>query len=73
MAKLKLKIPVKRGDRLELEVETLASSGDGLCHYKGYTLFIPNGLPGDHIQGNVIKTTQRFGVVEIFKRIKLTS
>ncbi|GIS84944.1 MAG: hypothetical protein CM1200mP16_12440 [Nitrospina sp.] len=29
MAKLKLKIPVKRGDRLELEVETLASSGDG--------------------------------------------
>ena len=54
MAKLKLKIPVKKGDRLELEVETLASSGDGLCHYKGYTLFIPNGLPGDRVHGNVI-------------------
>ena len=72
MAKLKLNIPVKRGDRLELEVETLASSGDGLCHYKGYTLFIPNGLPGDRVQGNVIKTTQRFGVVDIFQRIQLS-
>ncbi len=72
MAKLKRKIPVKSGDHLELEVETLASSGDGLCHYKGYTLFIPDSLPGDRVRGNVIKTTQRFGVVDIFERIELS-
>jgi len=70
MAKLKLKIPVKRGEHLELEVETLASSGDGLCHYKGYTLFIPGGLPGDRILGNVTKTTQRFGVISVLERIE---
>jgi 23S rRNA (uracil1939-C5)-methyltransferase len=72
MAKLKRKIPVKRGDHLDLKVETLASSGDGLCHYKGYTLFIPDSLPGDRVRGNVIKTTQRFGVVDIFERIELS-
>ncbi len=72
MAKLKLNIPVKRGDRLELDVETLASSGDGLCRHEGYTLFTPGGLPGDHILGKIIKTTPRFGVVDVLKRIELS-
>jgi len=49
MAKLKLNIPVKRGDRLELDIETLASSGDGLSRHEGYTLFAPGGLPGDRV------------------------
>lgn len=72
MAKLKLKIPVKRGDRLELEVETLASSGDGLCRHEGYTLFTPGGLPGERVRGKVIKTTPRFGVVDVFERTQLS-
>lgn len=72
MAKLKLNIPVKRGDRLELDVETLASSGDGLCRHEGYTLFAPGGLPGDRILGKVIKITPRFGVVDGLKRIELS-
>ena len=72
MAKLKLNIPVKRGDRLELDVETLASSGDGLCRHEGYTLFTPGGLPGDRVLGKVIKITPRFGVVDVLKRIELS-
>ena len=72
MAKLKLNIPVKRGDRLELDIETLASSGDGLCRHEGYTLFAPGGLPGDRVLGKIIKITPRFGVVDILKRIKLS-
>ena len=73
MAKRKLNIPVKRGDRLELDVETLASSGDGLCRHSGYTLFTPGGLPGDRIRGKVIKTTPRFGVVDVFERMQLSN
>jgi 23S rRNA (uracil1939-C5)-methyltransferase len=72
MAKTKLNIPVKRGDRLELDVETLASSGDGLCRHEGYTLFTPGGLPGDKVLGKVIKITPRFGVVDVLKRIELS-
>ena len=72
MAKLKLNIPVKRGDRLELDIETLASSGDGLSRHEGYTLFAPGGLPGDRVLGKVIKITPRFGVVDILKRIELS-
>jgi len=72
MAKRKLNIPVKRGDRLELDVETLASSGDGLCRHEGYTLFTPGGIPGDRVRGKVIKTTPRFGVVDVFERMQLS-
>jgi 23S rRNA (uracil1939-C5)-methyltransferase len=70
MAKLKLNIPVKKGDRLELDVETLASSGDGICRHEGYTVFAPGGLPGDRVLGKVIKITPRFGVVDVIKRIE---
>ena len=72
MAKTKLNIPVKRGDRIELNVETLASSGDGLCHHEGYTLFTPGGLPGDRVRGKVIKVTPRFGVVDVFERTEIS-
>ena len=62
MSKEKHIIPVKLGYKLELTVDTLASSGDGLCRHKGYTLFLPTGLPGDVVKCEVVKTTPRFGV-----------
>tara|TARA_B100001123_G_scaffold207652_1_gene235208 strand:- start:145 stop:1533 length:1389 start_codon:yes stop_codon:yes gene_type:complete len=72
MAKRKLNIPVKRGDLLELDVETLASSGDGLSRHEGYTLFTPGGIPGDRVKGKVIKITPRFGVIDILERTELS-
>ncbi len=72
MAKRKLKIPVKRGDLLELDVETLASSGDGLSRHEGYTLFTPGGIPGDRVKGKVLKITPRFGVMGILERTELS-
>ena len=62
MPKEKHTLPVALGDRLELTVETLASSGDGLCRHEGYTLFLPTGLPGDVAKCEIVKTTPRFGV-----------
>jgi len=62
MPKEKHILPVKLGDKLELTIETLASSGDGLCRHEGYTLFVPTGLPGDVAKCEIVKTTPRFGV-----------
>ena len=67
MPKEKQTIPVKLGDRLELTVETLASSGDGLCRHEGYTLFLPTGLPGDVAKCEIVKTTPRFGVARVIE------
>jgi 23S rRNA (uracil1939-C5)-methyltransferase len=73
MTKEKQTIPVQLGDRLELKVETLASSGDGLCRHEGYTLFVPTGLPGDVAQCEIVKTTPRFGVAHAVKFSKRSS
>ncbi len=67
MPKEKHTLPVKLGDHLELTVETLASSGDGLCRHEGYTLFVPTGLPGDVARCEIMKTTPRFGVARVIQ------
>ncbi|PIQ96357.1 MAG: 23S rRNA (uracil(1939)-C(5))-methyltransferase RlmD [Nitrospinae bacterium CG11_big_fil_rev_8_21_14_0_20_56_8] len=63
MAKPKYTIPVRPGDTLELDIETQGSSGDGIAHHEGYTLFVPGALPGDHVRGRVTQVTPRFGVL----------
>ena len=68
MAKQKHIIPVRPTDKLELTVEGQGSSGDGICKYKGYTLFIPGGLPGDQIFAEVTKVTPRFGITRIIEQ-----
>ena len=70
MAKTQHIIPVKVGDRLELAVETQGSSGDGICRHEGYTLFLPDGLPGDQVMGEILKITPRFGVAKVLERIQ---
>jgi 23S rRNA (uracil1939-C5)-methyltransferase len=70
MAKPSHTIPVKVGDALELTVETQGSSGDGICRHEGYTLFVPDGLPGDKVAGEIIKVTPRFGVVKVLERLE---
>ena len=72
MAKVKLDIPVKVGDEVDVEVETLASSGDGIARYEGYTLFVPHALPGDRVRAQVTKTTKRFGVTRVVERLHST-
>jgi len=69
MAKIKYQIPVKCGTRLELLVETLGASGDGIAHHEGYTLFVPEGLPGDRVYAEVNKTTTRWGSVRTIERL----
>ena len=49
MAKQKHIIPVRNGEKLELTVDSQGSSGDGICRYEGYTIFVPGGLPGNWI------------------------
>lgn len=72
MTQSKKEIPVQCGDTLELVVETLASSGDGIARHEGYTVFVPEGLTGDRVQAEIIKVTPRFGVAKVLERLEST-
>jgi 23S rRNA (uracil1939-C5)-methyltransferase len=67
MAKPRLVIPVKNGEVVDLTVENLASSGDGVSRCRGYTLFVPTGTVGDRVRARIVKTTPRFGVARVLE------
>ena len=42
---MKIDIPVKNGDTIELLVTGLGSSGEGVGKYEGFTVFVKGALP----------------------------
>jgi 23S rRNA (uracil1939-C5)-methyltransferase len=51
---------VRRGEMLELDVETLVYGGRGLARPAGYVVFVAGGLPGDRVRAEVTKAKRGF-------------
>ena len=65
MSKTDRTLPVSPGDTLEAAIETLNSSGDGIARVEGYTVFVPNALPGDRCAIEIVKAGPRWGAAKI--------
>ena len=50
----------RRGELLELEVETLVFGGRGLARSNGYVVFVEGALPGDRVRAEVTKPKRAF-------------
>jgi 23S rRNA (uracil1939-C5)-methyltransferase len=50
----------RKGERLELEVESLAFGGRGVARADGFVVFVAGGLPGDRVLAEVTKGKKRF-------------
>ncbi|MEX0973395.1 MAG: 23S rRNA (uracil(1939)-C(5))-methyltransferase RlmD [Solirubrobacterales bacterium] len=50
----------RRGESLELEVDSLAFGGRGVARHGGYVVFVSGGLPGDLVRAEVTKPKKRF-------------
>ncbi len=50
----------RRGELLELEVETLVFGGRGLARSNGYVVFVAGALPGDRVRAEVTKPKRAF-------------
>jgi 23S rRNA (uracil1939-C5)-methyltransferase len=50
----------RRGELLELEVDSLAFGGRGVARHGGYVVFVSGGLPGDLVRAEVTKPKKRF-------------
>jgi 23S rRNA (uracil1939-C5)-methyltransferase len=50
----------RRGERLELEIESLAFGGRGVARSGGYVVFVAGALPGDRVLAEVTKSKRRF-------------
>ena len=52
--------PVRKGEELELQVDSLAYGGNGVARLDGFVVFVRGGLPGDRVRARVTKTKRGF-------------
>ncbi|MCI0547738.1 MAG: 23S rRNA (uracil(1939)-C(5))-methyltransferase RlmD [Candidatus Rokubacteria bacterium] len=50
----------KRGDTLRVIIEDLAFGGEGVGRADGYVVFVPGGVPGDHVTVRLDQARVRF-------------
>ncbi|WEG12367.1 23S rRNA (uracil(1939)-C(5))-methyltransferase RlmD [Pullulanibacillus sp. KACC 23026] len=62
--------PVQKNDTLEVTFTDLSHDGAGVAKVKGYTLFVPGGLPGEAAEVKVIKTKKGYGFGKLIKFIE---
>jgi 23S rRNA (uracil1939-C5)-methyltransferase len=52
--------PVRNGEELELQIDSLAYGGNGVGRVNGFVVFVRGGLPGDRVRARVTKTKRGF-------------
>lgn len=63
---MKAKLPVKKGDIVEVKVSGLGSSGEGVGRYEGFTVFVKGALPEEtaQVEIEVVKKNYATGKVQ---------
>src|ERR687897_2343018 len=50
----------RRGDELDLRVDSLAHGGAGVARLDGYVVFVQGAVPGDHVRARVHKSKRGY-------------
>ncbi|MFD2169796.1 23S rRNA (uracil(1939)-C(5))-methyltransferase RlmD [Tumebacillus lipolyticus] len=72
MAKPKLQAPVVKNQYIELAITGLGHEGEGVGKYEGFTIFVPNALPGEQIQAKVVRVQKTYAYGRLIKIIAAT-
>jgi 23S rRNA (uracil1939-C5)-methyltransferase len=60
----------RRGEELELEVESLAFGGRGVGRVGGFVVFVAGGLPGDRVRAEVTKAKRKFAEARVLELLE---
>ena len=59
----------RRGEELELEIESLAHGGRGVARANGYVVFVSGALPGDRVRARLTKAKRDFAEAQAVELI----
>ena len=62
----------KKGDELELTIESLAFGGKGVAHLNGYVIFIKGALPDQKVLARLTKRRNGYGEAKLLEILKET-
>jgi len=63
-------IPVVKNKTYKAEIIAISSDGNGIAKISGYTLFVPQTVPGDICELLILKTKSNYGYAKSVKLIK---
>jgi 23S rRNA (uracil1939-C5)-methyltransferase len=52
--------PVRKGEELQLRIDTLAYGGSGVSRHDGFVVFVRGAVPGDEVRARVTKVKRGF-------------
>ncbi|HEY5943639.1 MAG TPA: 23S rRNA (uracil(1939)-C(5))-methyltransferase RlmD [Solirubrobacterales bacterium] len=64
---------MKRGEQLDLEIESLAFGGRGVARTEGFVVFVAGALPGDLVRAEVTKPKKRFAEARTVELVRASA
>jgi 23S rRNA (uracil1939-C5)-methyltransferase len=59
--------PITVKEKINLKIENLIFGGEALARYRGFTIFLPYGCPGDEVEAEVTEVKKDFARAQITK------
>lgn len=57
--------PVKVGDEVDVEIESVGEKGDGIAKIKGFVIFVPNTKKGDRVKVKITRVLRKVGFADV--------
>lgn len=58
---MSIKAPIQVGRQVDVDIHDLSGNAEGIGRYHGFTIFVPQALPGDKIRAEVISIKKNYG------------
>ena len=65
MSKKKNLLPVKLGEKIIVEIESLTSGGEGIGRYKGLAVFVADTAPGDKAEVKITELRKNYARAKV--------
>lgn len=62
--------PVRFGDQIEIEIQSLAFGGDSVGRYQDFAIFVPGGLPGERVRVKINQVKDHYASGEILSILR---
>lgn len=63
-------MPFKKNDEIELAIDDLGVSGEGIGHVDGYAVFVKCAIPGEYIRARIMKVKKNYAYAKLVNIIK---
>lgn len=64
---MKIKCPIYKEQVIDIEIKGITYQGWGVGNFEGFTVFVPNTLPGEKVKAQIIQMKKSFAVANVIE------